>query len=361
LPTSHRIQGIEDFATLISCLDYRIDSFGIARPNKHTYVNRLRTRVARGEYGVVHLSYLRPLGIGLAAGIVRDKSLARAVMLQQPLDNKILERIDVPMPHMAWNIILLDDQRIFISWYMPVGFSDRRIREWVEERGEWLGRGWKLPVHTCLPRPTPDDIPELAKRFHELIAQPLLRLRAPIIAYILVALLDKYPLAPLREIASLSMIAAARDLDAWLQKLGVSERLRWRFVLRYYKNLSTHYAVGRYRLVYPAQIRRGLPIIVAGPVEEASRLYGLFALYGAAHMIMLERRVFTALRLPPEDAAKLVSLASRMGGEIHSYKKVYLFPLPFEYYDPLENRWMEERVDKIPDALRKLRYVISHT
>lgn len=356
-----RVEGIEDFATLMSCLDYRLDDFGINRTNKHTYVDRLRVRVERGQYRVVHLSFLRPLGIAVAAGVVEDRELQAVIRTSGFVDNSMLEKLGVPKPHLAWNIIMLNDGRLFVSWYKPIGMGFDDVRGWVEERGEWLGTGWKLPVHTCLPRPREEDIPLLAKRFNELLAQPLLRIRAPIIAYILVALLDKYPLAPLRQIASLSMVAAARDLDNWLRHVGITERLRWRFIYRYYRTLSTHYVVGRYRLIYPTQLQRGLPILVEGHADMAEQLYGVFALFKGAHMFLTEKQVIATLRLPPEDAARLMALINRIGGRIGSYSKVYHFPLPFEYYDPIENRWREERVDEIPSALRKLRYIISST
>jgi len=354
-----RVHGIEDFATLMSCRDYRLESFGIPSTNKHTYVDRLRLRVEKGEYSIIHLSFLKPVGLGLVAGIITEPRLNVLLRTSGPIDNKLLDKADIPKPHLVWNIVTLDRNRALITWYAPEGMPFSDVRRWVEERGEWLGRGLKVPVHTCIARPREEDIPELARRFRELVSQPVLRLKAPIIAYILVALLDKFTLRPLKQIASLPMIAAARDLDEWLRHEGITERVRWKFIFRYYKQLSAHYVVGRYRLVYPTQIQRGIPLIVQGPPELAEDLYGVFSLLHGAHILVTDKRVIGTLRLPPEDAAQLVVHANRAGAEIRSYSRVYHFPLPFEYYDPIENRWKEERVDDIPAALRKLRYIIN--
>ena len=315
------------FTTLISCLDYRLDSFpGISRSARFAYAKRLRELQDRGRLYIHHLAFHRPLGIRFLQAIVPGRELARRLLGSERVSHELLESLGVPAPLLVTSLAVMGSQ-LLVEWAVPPGIDPGLMRDWASSLNgsSWLG--WKYPVQSC-------GDGEPWRRLRALQAVEPLQLRSPLVAYILLAVLDRFRLVPLREAARLTVIAAARDLDGG----SSSFELKFRLVRRYYTRMSRAFVLGRYRVFSPQDLQKAHAYIVAeaGCAED---LYAILSAGNAASHMFLGEGVAAAAALAD---SKTLRGAGGLGGcVIGAWMRLRSFyaPFPYELYDPLEGRW----------------------
>ena len=195
------------FVTLLSCKDFRRDDLGLPRHKLYRYVEKLRELVEKGGWFAKHMSFRHPVDVGNIIARFRDKELARklATLPLNRLGNAYLEKMNTPLAWYAEVIMVGASGSIAISWYLPSGVDPGEIYGRYEQRGE-VFRAYKLPVYTCKPEPSEEDIPALGRTVRKLLSlahSPPLSPRTPLIAYVIMAMLDKFKLITLNEMTKI--------------------------------------------------------------------------------------------------------------------------------------------------------------
>ncbi|GAB6148690.1 hypothetical protein [Stetteria hydrogenophila] len=355
---SDRFQG---FLKLVSCYDFRLEDIPdpdpgrkgerLPKTTKYWYVERLRDLAAAGEVFVMHLSYLKPLGVRVAFGVKRAPDVAKRLLELEYFDNEIAERLGFPLPYLLDLVSVLDRGRVFASWYIPPGIDPNHVMGWSDE----MALGYKVPVATCTPKPSWRNLEKLGSRLEELLNMPEVNLKTPVVAYMLLAVLDKFELLTIDRMSKVSNILKARDLDVMYGEVDV--KLKRRYVMRYYTMLSSRGMIGRIRVV-PRSLLSYPQVLVLTSSRFAPMLYGAMAVKGFAGHIYYSKDKVAVASLMDSDVQGL--LRSTMKDYDHEYGmryRTFFFPFPYELYNPIENRWYTTPVEGFLELLKKLRLI----
>jgi hypothetical protein len=332
------------FIRILSCKDFRVDDLSLPRATRYWFLHKLKKLVMDNAVFVRHLSFLKPLGVRVAFGIKNDPVLAR-ILLQTTLDNEIAGRLGFPLPFLLNSVSVLSGGRVFASWVIPPRIDYGPILDWGE-----VAVGWKVPVQTCVDEPTWDDIYRLGSRLEFLLSIGDVKLRTPLLAYVFIAILDKYRLLTLKEMASLTRVLDARDLG-----FDSSDgKLRWKYIDKYYRTLSEHNVLGR--LVVFTSYHLGLPrfTVIADP-QCAQEVYGAIGVGGyAGHIYYSDDFIVAHLLLDKRLQAMLGKFSSRCLIDVVARYRTIVFPFPYELYDPIEDKWSTKPVPEFVELLRRL-------
>ncbi len=336
---------LKDFITWLTCHDFRKEAPGTSRVSVYKNIKRLEKK--------------------FAAHHIRDTRIFRLILLVAELTNKeyirkILDYIDsrkartgfdfLPAYNFISSVSVLMTGRAIVTYYIPHDFikdilTDILFRSLYEK----ASTGSALPVHNCC---SLGDIECTKKMYYKVLDAPKID-KSHLLDFIITSVLDNNPYSRLRDIANVAKIAEARFLEL-LEMPGISDRmakirehkLRYKFVLKRYQVLSSYGVVGRI-LVYMNNYIDNVRVVILGPRECASRIYGVVAAYlGSPRIIITENDVIAGATLP-------TSAMIRIGEELSGCKDVrmdipvsgWIYPLPFEYYDPFQDKWVKEPVD----------------
>ena len=301
------------------------------------------------------MSFRHPVDVGNIIARFRDKELARklATLPLNRLGNAYLEKMGIPLAWYAEVIMVGASGNIAISWYLPSGVDPGEIYGRYEQRGE-VFRAYKLPVYTCKPEPSEEDIPALGRTVRKLLSlahSPPLSPRTPLIAYVIMAMLDKFKLITLNEMAKIPSALEARDLE---DVLTTEEDLRKKYILKYYNLLSENMVVGRYRIYRKDFLERSVPVYVEAEPEDLETLYGFLALTGGAvHVYVSEDSVFTVMRIDSGTVLRFRPLLQLLRATALA-TRVLSYPFPYELYDPISDAWRKHPVRSVTELFRKL-------
>ena len=346
--------GFDDFVTLLSCKDFRRDDLGVSAPTLYRYIDALREKIEKGGWFAKHMSFRHPVGVGSIVARFRDKELARklASLPLKRLWNEHLEEMGIPLAWYTEVIIVGAGGDLIISWYLPSGVDPGEIYGRYERRGE-VFQAYRLPVYTCRPNPGPEDIPVLGKTARRLLslAHTRLRLRTPLIAYVIMAILDRLKLITINEMAKIPTALQARDVE---DVITTGEDFRKKYIMKYYNLLSENMVVGRYRVYRGEFVERSLTLTLEAEPEKLETMYGLFALLGnTGHVYVSENTVFAAARLDYGMVLRYRGLLQELG-DVRLATRVLSYPFPYELYDPVSDAWRRHPVEKVTELFRKL-------
>ncbi len=267
--------------------------------------------------------------------------MARSVISMPRVKQEDLGALGVPAHWLLVSAAVLDGSRMLLEWVVPPGVDPGPMRDWVLDRGGEAWLGWKLPVQTCSPS---SDVDTLGRRLRLLLAK--LRLRTPLVAYMLLAVLDRLRLVRLCDAVRLTAVALARDPEP----LAPTATLRRSLVRRYYVELSRAQVLGRYRVLGPRELAGARAYLLVEP-GCAEQLYGVAAAHGAASHVFHGGVAAASLLL---DNSVQRELAGRLGGCIVGaglrLRSLYS-AFPYELYNPLEGRW---RLEPVPGFMERL-------
>lgn len=263
------------------------------------------------------------------------------------LDNEAAGKLGFPLPYLLNTVSVMGGGRVFASWIIPPGIDPDPVMNWGE-----VVLGDKVPVMTCLPEPSWEDIGRLGTRLIELLEVSPVKLRTPVLPYVLLSVLDKYELITFKEMARLAVILSARDIG-----LGedVSDELKWKYLRRYYFTLSSQKVLGRVRMAPRSYLNYPKVTLISEP-ECAVEIYGVISFKGyAGHIYYSNELVVANMLIDGEVQDALKSMASKCLQDISIRYRTIVFPFPYELYDPLENRWHTRPVPGFVRLLRKIR------
>ncbi len=318
-------------------------------------MEKLRELVEKGGWFAKHMSFRHPVGVGAVVARFRDKELARklATLPLNRLGNTYLEKMGIPLAWYVEVIVVGAGGRVVMTWYLPSGVDPGDIYRAYEQRGE-VFRAFRLPVYTCKPEPGEEDIPALGRTVRKLLSlahSPPLRLRTPLIAYVIMAMLDRFKLITLNEMAKIPSALEARDLE---DVLTTEEDLRKKYILKYYNLLSENMVVGRYRVYRKDFVERSLTLMVEAGPEELETIYGLFALLeNTGHIYASESSVLAAVRLDYGSVLRYRGLLQGLG-DAYLVTRILSYPFPYELYDPISDAWRKHPVRSVTELFRKL-------
>jgi len=348
------VAGFDDFVTLLSCKDFRRDDLGVSAPTLYRYIDALREKIEKGGWFAKHMSFRHPVGVRNIVARFRDKELARklASLPLKRLGNKYLEEMGIPLAWYTEVIDIVAGGQIIISWYLPNGVDPGEIYGRYERRGE-VFYAFKIPVYTCRPNPGPEDIPVLGKTARRLLslAHTRLRLRTPLIAYVIMAILDRLKLITINEMAKIPAALKARDIE---DVITTSEDFRKKYIMKYYNLLSENMVVGRYRVVKKDFIWRSVTMLLESRPDDLEEVYGFLATTGsAAHMYVSENTLVATIRLDYGMVLRYRGLLQELG-TVYLATRVLSYPFPYELYDPVSDAWRRHPVEKVTELFRKL-------
>ncbi len=329
----------EEFLVKLSCYDFRLDDLGLAPATRYRYLESIRN-----DYSLrsLHLKHLKPLGIGIVYGLKRvDIGLWKRLRRLGAVTNELLERLGFPLSWYIHTLSILSSRRIFVSWFVPPGIEPGYVLDWLDE-GYY---GWKIPVQNCIGKRDTELIDRLGTRLYELASTKGLELRTPVLAHVLVAVLDHDPLLTLKRIGDVIHIAASRDLPVQLQG-----SIKPRYVNRYYRRLSEAQVLGR---VYVSKRLHGVRALISTGKQCSRTLYGALAATGeSTYLYYSETGAIAGVVMSGSLSDILINEGCDL--DIYVRYRTMVFPFPYELYDPLEDRWHTRPRAEYALLLRKL-------
>lgn len=316
--------GFEEFIVKLSCYDFRLDDLGLAPATRYRYIETIKKSSSLRSF---HLKHLKPMGIGVVYGVKRvDPGLWRRLHRLRTVSNEFLEKQGFPLPWYIHTISLLNSKQLFISWFIPPGIDPGSSVEWLDE-GYY---GWKIPVQNCLGRREPKLVNKLGKHLHELVSIEKLELRTPVLAHVLIAVLDHDPLLTLKKIGDIVNIAASRDLPAPLQG-----SIKPKYINRYYRRLSEAYVLGR---VYVSSGLSGVKALIGTDKRCTDTLYGALAATGESTYLYYSKLGAMA-GVTMSGILSDILIQEGCDLDIYVRYRTMVFPFPYELYDPFEDKW----------------------
>ena len=342
------------FARMLSCYDFRLEDIPLLRPqSKYHYLAKVQQHFRRA----LHLRYLYPLGISTILCRKEDVDTA-----QRLLASGHTRETGLPLHGMADFFYVFPNHRIVVGWHRLPGVDYSAVYEWGDECIEAV----VVPVMDCEGEPdySLQGLIARGSRLRLLLKKRDVRLRTPVLAYIILAMLDVNPFLTLPQMrSSLKKAAEFRDVDPGLIE---EVTLRTKYLYKYYRVLSSSYVAGR-MWVYTEgpDYYQG----IGGPVTgllEAPRpcidvVYGWLAAsrLGTRIIVPLEEgNVYAPVILNAPGAAEaLRQLARHCAFDIQVRLRSGFTPFPFEYFDPVKVRWGLEPHEEYTKLLRKIRLV----
>ncbi len=336
---------LKDFITWLTCHDFRKEAPGTSRVSVYKNIKRLEKK--------------------FVAHHIRDARIFRLILLVAELTEKeyvrkIIDYIDsrkaktgfdfLPAYNFISSVSVLMTGKAIVTYYIPSDFIKDILTD-ILFRSPYdnASTGSALPVHNCC---SLGDIECTKKMYYNVLDTPKID-RSHLLDFIITSVLDNNPYSRLRDIANFAKIAEARFLEL-LEMPGISDKvakiketkLRYKFILKRYQILSSHRVVGR-TLVHMNKYMDNVKVTFIAPKLCANRIYGIVAAYlGSPRIIITENEVIAGATLPTNSM-------TRIGEELSGCKDVkmdipvtgWVYPLPFEYYDPFQDKWVMEPVD----------------
>ena len=344
------------FARMLSCYDFRLEDIPLLRPqSKYHYLAKVQQYFQRPV--PVHLRYLYPLGISTILCKKEDVDAA-----QRMLASTNTQETGLPLHGVVDFFHVFPNHRTVVGWHKLPGIDYGAVYEWGDECAETV----IVPVMDCEGEPdySLQGLIARGSRLRLLLKKRDIRLRTPVLAYIILAMLEVNPFLTLPQMRiSLKKAAEFRDVDPSLIE---EVALRMKYLYKYYRLLSTSYVAGRIwiHIEGPDYYRK-----MGGPVTgllEAPRpcidvVYGWLAAsrLGARIIVPLEEgNVYAPIILNAPGAAEaLRQLARHCAFDIHVRLRSGFTPFPFEYFDPIRVKWGLEPHEEYTKLLRKIRLV----
>ena len=194
----------------------------------------------------------------------------------------------------------------------------------------------------------------LGRTVRELLSlahSPPLRLRTPLIAYVIMAMLDRFKLITLNEMARIPSALQARDIA---DIITTEEDLRKKYILKYYNLLSENMVVGRYRVFRKEYVNRSMTLLLEAEPGLREELYGFLAATGsAAHVYVGEDVVLAMPRLDYGAVLRYRGFLQELG-DARLVTRILSYPFPYELYDPISDAWRRHPVRSVTELFRKL-------
>ncbi len=349
-------------AVLFSCYDFResrreLENHGI------TNIYRLLPRIPQPA---LHIAWHTRLGFRQVYAIVRVDSetwrrLGRITSIRG------LVSLPSPPPHPRYikAIALFLGRILYVSWIVPERRVDQvhgEVVEWAEKNNAVLvGSGLRLPIWNCTGRLGLDseNIEENAKEYRLARNTRLHRSRMPILDYIIVSVLDRFPLITASRLRKVLYAIQARIEEGGREILGAE--FKGRYLYRYYKSLSQERIVGRiwaYKLIHPVHER----LVVAVDPGVAETAYALVAsTLSAATILESSQAVILSLLAHPQAMRQIMEY---LGVDVlYTFYPLVttVFPMPYELYHPLEGRWMNNIIPGLFEILARMRLIRQAT
>ena len=339
------------FKVLMSCYDWHLGEIDIHPQTMYSYIRKIR----RNEkyFGMY---FLKPLGFKVFGGMLRNSVLSTHLLSSIP-DSDLLSSMGFPFPRLIHSITILPNSSIYVTWYIPSGLDiEDYLKEFLDQD---YGSGIVIPIQNCVgvetPVPDEETITTISTQGRKLINVKELRMRTPLVAYIIVSLFVRYPLESIRSLSKIELLQNTRDIDI----PNIEERIREKYLRKYYRLLSENYVVGR---VFVYDKDNYIKMYLEAPRERFTELYGILgASRISSYLYIYDDRIVTGIMLSSNKPEKMktINLLYTLCPSIKIvYRiKTYAYPLPFEMYDPIENKWMTEPNKEMGILLNKLRII----
>ena len=346
-------------ARLLSCYDFRVEKVpGLKENSKYYYLRRLAEQMPYK----LHQKFLEPLEISTLVCIRRDMDTAKKL-----LKSSDTRETDLPLAGFVRFVYIFPDGASMVAWYKVNGIDYSEVYTWGEKCFDAID----IPVMDCEGTTdyTPEGIEARGAKLRELLEYQRPRIRTALLAYVIIAALDANPLITFKELRqAIRMAASMRDVDEYA-RLADGFELRLRYLYRYYRALSSANVIGRvwFSVLKPELVERiGQPVtgLLETSPDCAEQLYGFLAASRLGSRILYPRQsgfgVYAPVVLTWPGAAE----ALRAFAEICPYRisvrlRSTVIPFPFEYYDPLEDKWRTEPNVGFAQMLKKMRLVVE--
>jgi len=343
------LEKLTDFITWLSCHDFRKEKPNISRVAVYKNISRLE-RIFVSD----HIKDIRVFDILTATGVITDKGIIR----------RIIEYIESGeaanglrfLPHYKFisSVSITMSGKAIVSYYVPVDLIEYLVGG-LEGYYKKIRVGQTIPVWNCCRY---GDIECNRKYYYEATRPPEVK-SSHVLDFIILSVLDDNPFTRLKEITYLAKVLQGRFDDMVREQYGenygfLRGRIRYRFILKRYNILSANRIAGRIRIPIPRYIPHSTLSIIA-PRECGENVYGVLASYLATPRILATEEEIIAGGIIPADAYRIVSkeLADCNNVQLDIPVDGWIYALPFEYYNPFEDKWVPEPVD-VAYVLKKL-------
>ncbi len=331
---------------LLSCYDFRLHDLGLPQSTKYEYIRRIRE-----QYRYLHLRFLAPLGIGQLIGFKRDKDLvAKLLKLRRQSEMRGV----VPNWEFINTVSVLSGGEIFFSWHIVPGINYDDVYDFLDE----AHRVTPVPIQNCVGfvEPSDENVVVLGKRLRYLLelSKKRISLRMPALVYMIIATLDKRPFIKLNELQDLFYAADAR----LMHELGIDINgvIKRKYVEKYYRALSEHMVVGRVHIAREKCLTR---LLIVAPPECATTIYGILAARSLSTWIYHGDIVVSGTcTTPSTDTATIITKHCPEALIVYRLRTM-VFPFPYEFFNPLYNKWTRDCMKTFFDVLRKMGVVLK--
>lgn len=350
-------QGRKSIAIKLSCHDFRVDSdkFKLARPTLYKIIKKFPDPI-------IHTRNIRPLGFKRIIVGIRNRELWHKLVNV----TMIKDLVGIPYPRLVSALGFFLGNIIHIAYVVPEPLFTRVFRDveaWaqdLEKKGisvEYLFSGESIPVRNCAGRLgfKKEVISAARDSLDSLLKEMPYKSRMPFLDYIIIATLDMFPKLTPRQLSNLVYAARARlekELDKWTLSF-----LRYKFISRHYRALSSRGIVGRMwvpKLVLGECYERLGFIATSDCVEDV--YVSAAATLGAANIVVSKEYVIATIGIQPSYRREVIRRIKDCVVKTLVTYRAKSIPLPFELYDPVRRVWSTEPVGyDLYDLLQKFR------
>jgi len=336
------LTNLTDFITWLTCHDFRKEAPDISRVAVYKNINRLEKK-----FPAHHIRDLRIFELVLLVAKIYNKDIVRKIH-EYIATGQARKGFDfLPAKEFISSVSVLMSGKAVVSYYIPADFIEKILTEILYGHIYKEAKiGKSLPVFNCCKY---GDIECNKKGYYNVLDPPQIE-RSHLLDFVIMSVLDNNPYSRLRDITSLSRIIESRFIESLESSddfmFLLNKRLRYRFILKRYHLLSRNRVVGRMQIPLNAYFEH-VSVYLQLPRVCASKIYGILAAYLASPRIVLtEQEVIAGAQLP-------TSVLKKIADELNECREVnldvpidgWLYPLPFEYYDPFKEEWVPEPVD----------------
>ena len=346
-------------ARLLSCYDFRVEKVpGLRENSKYYYLRRLAEQLPYR----LHQKFLEPLGVTTLICVKRNMDAAKKLIASRDT-----RETELPLAGFVKSIYVFPDGAAMVAWYKVNGIDYGDVYAWGERCFEAID----IPVMDCEGTTdyTPEGIETRGAKLRELLEYQKPRLRTALLAYVIIAALDANPLITFKELRqAIRMAASLRDVDEYAG-LADGFEIRLRYLYRYYRALSAANVIGRvwFSILQPEVAQRlGHPLtgLLETTPDCAEQLYGFLAASRLGSRILYPRQSGFGVYAPVVLTWPGVAEALRAFAELCPYRisvrlRSGVSPFPFEYYDPVEDRWGTEPNPGFAYMLQKMRLIVK--